>query len=477
MHSKPKAGLILRSRKSPTWIVGLVSILATKYTVYHIQDPTPEDIPIGLKIHLFLDRLLFSGFEKKRFISLIEAPFSTAESFDLLIFFDEKSILRFKNFKKAWLVPDNSTIGYWEVIQQLGVVSIVVQEVKPDGEKHAIATSTKRTDLYSISRNRKNYRIRLLILLARMVNEKFTYCNTDCPIPPANLRTNKPNGIFIHMHYIIKRTFHREATWGLFILRATKALPVTLDDAIPFEKPDKTLWADPFPIEYENQNFIFIEEQQPHEPKAHISVLELSTNNKIISCTPVLTKPYHLSYPFVFQHEKEWYMIPETKEAKSVQIFKAKNFPYDWEYEITLIDNIWAVDATPYFDGKLWWLFANVCDQDGESAINDELCLYYSENLLSDQWTPHQMNPIVSDATMARPAGRIFEYNGKKYRPSQNSMHQYGKGINLMEIEVLNPANYKENLIRQFIPNNTNLKRYHTFQYMGDKIIIDGISA
>ena len=37
----------------------------------------------------------------------------------------------------------------------------------------------------------------------------------------------------------------------------------------------------------------------------------------------VLDEPFHLSYPYVFDHESETYMIPEAKGSNSVRLYRA----------------------------------------------------------------------------------------------------------------------------------------------------------
>ena len=47
-----------------------------------------------------------------------------------------------------------------------------------------------------------------------------------------------------------------------------------------------------------------------------------------------------------------------------------------------------------------------------ELQLHNELYLFYSDNLLSQNWKSHPMNPVISDVKRARPAGKILELNG-----------------------------------------------------------------
>ena len=49
-----------------------------------------------------------------------------------------------------------------------------------------------------------------------------------------------------------------------------------------------------------------------------------------------LERPSHLSYPFVFWDQGDWYMLPETAGTRSVELLRARDFPRRWEWCGTL---------------------------------------------------------------------------------------------------------------------------------------------
>ena len=57
-------------------------------------------------------------------------------------------------------------------------------------------------------------------------------------------------------------------------------------------------------------------------------------------------------------------------------------------------------------------------------------------NFLTNKWTPHPENPIVTDIRTARPGGKIFIQDGKIYRPSQDCSIRYGRALNMNQIIV-----------------------------------------
>jgi hypothetical protein len=154
----------------------------------------------------------------------------------------------------------------------------------------------------------------------------------------------------------------------------------------------------------------------------------------------ILDEPFHLSYPYVFKWEGEYYLIPESYEANSIRLYKARDFPYNWDYVATIIEGRDFLDnSIAYHNGK-WWLFTS---QTG----NDILRLYYADKLLGP-WTEHPQSPIVEgDANIARPGGRVLILEDRIYRYTQDSDPSYGNKLWAFEITELTPTNYSERLV------------------------------
>jgi hypothetical protein len=211
-------------------------------------------------------------------------------------------------------------------------------------------------------------------------------------------------------------------------------------------------WADPFIVHKDDVYYIFIEELEFKDNKGYISVIQMDKKGNHSEPKKVLERPYHLSYPFIFDWKNEFYMIPESCENKSIELYKCTDFPYHWELHKKIFEKIDAVDTTLFFHNEKWWLFTNIRDNPGASTYDDELFLYYSNDPLSENWSPHPLNPIVSDVSKARSAGRIFEYEGNIYRPSQNCGGRYGRGLNLNIILKLSETEYEEDVVGAYEP-------------------------
>jgi len=261
-----------------------------------------------------------------------------------------------------------------------------------------------------------------------------------------------------------------------FILYSIKKDPFP---AIPgkfrvLKPPTGFFWADPFVISDNDGYNLFVEELPYKTGKAHLSLIRISPDGKMLSSRKIIERPYHLSYPFVFSHGGKYYMIPETKGSNAIQLFECTGFPSEWEFSMNIMENIAAVDSTLFFKGGKWWLFTSIDElNDPETAYN-ELFLFYSDDFLSGRWKSHPLNPVVTDIGRSRPAGRIFNYGGKLYRPSQDCTGAYGRAVNINRITELSETGYKEEFITRAEPNwIKKLNGTHTFNFDGDFVVMD----
>jgi hypothetical protein len=239
--------------------------------------------------------------------------------------------------------------------------------------------------------------------------------------------------------------------------------------------PDKDrYWGDPFIINRDDQIYIFMEEKIYATGRGNIACLMLDNNGVLQSQKVVLERPYHLSYPFIFECRGETYMMPETAQNKTIEIYRCVHFPDQWELASTLMKDIYAVDATLLEHQNKWWLFANVKENNGSSL--DSLHLFFSDDPLSNRWAPHPCNPIVHDLSSARSAGRIFMRGEKLIRPSQDNSRRYGYALRFNHIIQLNETEYEEKIESSFKPpRGTKILGTHTFNQSNDLTVIDAV--
>jgi hypothetical protein len=267
------------------------------------------------------------------------------------------------------------------------------------------------------------------------------------------------------------RSFFYLEQWILLLGKNIPDTNPSWDDFTRITPPPDRIWADPFIWTSENNYYVFFEEQPLDTKRGRICCLTLNKNLEIIINQPVLERPYHLSYPFLFEYEDRLFMLPETGENRTIEVYSCIRFPDQWEKIKTLISDISAYDATLLQANGKWWLFANITSE--ESSTWDSLHLFYANHPLSENWTPHPLNPIVQDIRSARPAGRIFSNAEGVIRPSQDCSVRYGFAINFNKIERLSETEYKETLIRKFQPTGKNILATHTWNRKDDLLAID----
>ena len=154
----------------------------------------------------------------------------------------------------------------------------------------------------------------------------------------------------------------------------------------------------------------------------------------------VLRENFHLSYPYVFEWENRFYMIPETHQAKSVRLYEARQFPEDWVCTDELLTGRPFSDSSLFYYNNHWWLLSETSSE----ARFDTLRLYHA-NDLRGPWQEHPKSPIVQgDSKIARPAGRVIVSPESIIRFAQDCSIIYGTQVRAFEITELTTATYRE---------------------------------
>ncbi len=252
--------------------------------------------------------------------------------------------------------------------------------------------------------------------------------------------------------------------WHLMTMSIQSLGDLTGRNVAVIKPPASQAWADPMLVDTDKGLFLFFEEIEAG--KGHLSVVELDrvTLQMITPPAKVLNSATHLSYPFVFKVENEWYMLPENSSAMEVVIYKADQFPLKWSRFREVFRNQRWVDLTPFYYQKKWWIFG-VKKETSYASSYQELHLFYCNDLLRDEWVSHPQNPVVSDVRHARPAGPLFFEDGKLMRPAQNCFNSYGGGLVLCEVTRMTETHYSEQVRGEF--HFSSGKRVSSFHTMG----------
>jgi hypothetical protein len=238
--------------------------------------------------------------------------------------------------------------------------------------------------------------------------------------------------------------------------------------------PQGREWADPFPVIRGGRCFIFFEDLECASGKACISVMELDRDGRASRPRTVLERDYHLSYPFLIENEGVLYMVPETAQNDTVEIYRCVEFPGVWQLEKTLLHGVRAADATFHLEDGRWWMFANLAPSG--ASLDDELHLFFADRLLGD-WEPHRRNPVKSDVRSARPAGNLYRRDGALYRPAQICAPRYGAGLAIHRVSRLTPWDYEEHIVERILPDQrAGILGLHTINRAGNLCVMDGFT-
>ena len=210
--------------------------------------------------------------------------------------------------------------------------------------------------------------------------------------------------------------------------------------------------ADPFVIEHNGENYIFVEDFLFNDLKGRISVIKI-TKNSYDFLGIALEEKFHLSFPFIFKNEKDIFMIPESNENKDIRLYKCLEFPLKWKLEKILMSNVSASDTMVFKKKDVWFMLTNICSsQCGDNS--SELHIFYADNFNSQFWYPIKSgNPVIFDSRKARNGGFCIQ-DEVLYRINQKHIPGvYGKSFNLNKVIELSKERYLEQEICTINPN------------------------
>lgn len=228
----------------------------------------------------------------------------------------------------------------------------------------------------------------------------------------------------------------------------------------------KHTMADPFLFIHEKKRYLFFELQNLLTMRGQIACKCLDDAQQPF--TVCLQEPFHMSYPLVFTQQDAVYMIPETSRAASIRLYRAVRFPFEWQLERVIVDNISAVDTT-------------ICDYQGQrwlfTYVNGRTLHIYSCN--NDLTNVSLVHTIEDTRHALRPAGHFYhDPTGNLIRPAQDCTGSYGKAILLYQVESLDNHQYQETLIGSMTPDEFHLSTKqavgcHTYNREGDFEVAD----
>jgi hypothetical protein len=385
--------------------------------------------------------------------------------------------------------------GFWEVFLRWPATGAVLQRLSEDLDGGAtLARTWVATDPLSVHRNRVMlYRAAAPLLLRKLRDlhrrgaealrppegessfVPYSWSLFVAPTPSELLR-----GIVRLARVLVRRKLATVGHWEQwqieYAVDATQPTHNTTPQTAPFRAkvlvpPADRYWADPFLVEADGRQWLFLEEVICSENLGRIAVVEMGPSGPIGAPRTVLERPFHLSYPFVFRHDGQWYMLPEMGASGRQELIRAVEFPFRWETDRDLSLGQPVVDPTLIEHEGRWWLFAGTAPHQAVPA--NELSIFYADSPLGP-FTAHAMNPVATDARTARPAGAIFRVGPDMIRPAQDCTPDYGRSITFRRITRLTPSEYEEVEVGRLDPYwRRGLVGTHTINACGAVTVLD----
>jgi hypothetical protein len=201
---------------------------------------------------------------------------------------------------------------------------------------------------------------------------------------------------------------------------------------------EANLVADPFMIRSGNSWHMFFEVEIHTEtgPLGKIGYASSKDGLRWQFQQIVLSESFHLSYPYVFTWQEQYFMIPESRSRRSIRLYRAIDFPYNWQFERVLLQKRRFADSTLFYYQDDFWLFTD--------SGNCTLRLYYAQNPLGP-WHEHPRSPLIrKNPATARPGGRVVFMDGRPVRFAQDCSASYGSRVRAFIISQLTREIYQE---------------------------------
>lgn len=244
---------------------------------------------------------------------------------------------------------------------------------------------------------------------------------------------------------------------------------------------DKDYWyADPLTFKYKDQWYLFTEAFDRDRAIGRIAVSEIDNKCNISAPEIIISEDYHMSFPYVFEWNDTIYMIPETSENNTINLYKSIDFPYKWELVTGLHTEDGFVDGViDVISNNRLCIVGSIINQDNPLLVSYRK--YYIERnndmfaLIQDKNVPVKWN--LRD----RNAGKPVAIDNIEFIPTQESSEtDYGIKINFRKRDVFYIPETEDGLTIGtnnviFMPGITkkNMIGVHTYSRTDDYEILD----
>lgn len=231
--------------------------------------------------------------------------------------------------------------------------------------------------------------------------------------------------------------------------------------------------ADPFLVEWKEKLYVFYEALNHSWKNGQIRCRVLNQDFRELEDFPIEDinqLDCHLSFPAIWKFNNDYYLIPESCRKNSLHIFKAINFPRNWE-QINVIPDVSLVDTIILKRNDYYLLIS--------SQTNTlKRKVFFSKHLQGD-WRLIGADITISDEH-TRLGGSLFTIGDNCFIPCQNTdSHDYGKSLWLKQLYIPNNLEDIDQSWQELtvIHMTSHSKRYpdgiHTLNFSQNYVVID----
>jgi hypothetical protein len=214
-------------------------------------------------------------------------------------------------------------------------------------------------------------------------------------------------------------------------------------------------------LRHNGRTALFMEEFPFDTMRGRIAVAEIEDGGGVTPARPALEESYHLSYPNVFEHDGDIWMVPESGANASIDLYRGVEFPDRWVHEARLLEGLEAYDATFMHNDMGWWMFA--ATRLRRATGWDSLSIFSAPDLRGP-WRSCERNPVVIDAHAARPAGAVIAGMGAHLRPVQDCAAYYGAAIGLWRIDRIDREAFSQRQVATIGSEQFGVHTYNSAQ-------------
>lgn len=192
---------------------------------------------------------------------------------------------------------------------------------------------------------------------------------------------------------------------------------------------DGNFWyADPILYNDYGDDYIFAEKYNLETKKGCIVVSKIEEIDKL-NFIEIISESYHMSFPEVFKLDNKLYMVPETSENNSINVYECISFPYEWKKIFEFKTNLKIVDSALVRIEKecAYFLASEISDKNPLKSRFVEYKIVFGNQIKLEIVRKNEVYSLTQ-----RNGGGVIKRNNSRYYVIQNSTElDYGVSLTI----------------------------------------------